>query len=173
MHKKKVLLLLLAGLAALGYASGYLRLDYQSSKAISDAAAEQCDCLWQCTEARKACIASGRPIEECNGDLGACVDSCEPKDSSKDQPNGDQPEGSSMDQPNGEQPGGSAIKLDECSEQCKDSYDSCLKSGRSEQECLDEGAACRCECDPNFAPVGYDNSCVDQCHEFFAPINLF
>lgn len=147
--KIAVAVLLLAGLGALGYASGFVKLDYQSSQALSNAAAEQCDCLWQCAQDRKTCIDSGRPIEECNGDLGACVDSCEPKDSSLEKPE-DEFKGSTIEQTSSK-------------DRCKDDYDACLANGGTQQECGDKAAACLCKEDPTFAPEGYNNTCVDQC----------
>ncbi|NQV90147.1 hypothetical protein HQ487_01935 [Candidatus Uhrbacteria bacterium] len=144
--KIAVATLLLAGLGALGYASGYVKLDYQSSQAVSDASAQQCDCLWQCTESRKACISSGRSIEDCNGDLGACVDSCEPVvvEGTKE---------------------ASLPPIDQCDLTCKDSYESCLKNGGSKEECLTSGAECMCSCNPTFAPPAFDNSCAESCRD--------
>lgn len=160
--KVAVATLMLAGLAALGYASGYVKLDYQSGKATADAAAKQCDCLFQCVEARKACTDAGRPIEECNGDLGACVDLCAPTNDSATQPTGDQPTG---DQPkgNGQQTTNGTKELNSCELTCKDSFEGCLAAGNTNDQCIGEATACMCECDPTFAPEGQSSQCVDQC----------
>lgn len=141
--KIAVATLLLAGLGALGYASGYVKLDYNSSQAVSNAAAAQCDCLSECVQTRKVCIDSGRPVDECNGDLGACVDSCEPP---KDEVKKD-----------------SRPPLNECGVECKNNFDSCIAKGGTQAECLENAASCMCVCDPTFAPKNIDNSCVDSC----------
>jgi hypothetical protein len=136
--------LLFAGLGALGYASGFVRLDYQSARGGDDAALEECNCLTDCAESRKDCLDAGNSVEQCDQGVGICIDECTPTREPIE------PEG------------------DECEDSCRDSYNQCILTGASEQTCVDRAAACMCDCDPTFAPPNLThgsatNSCVDQC----------
>ncbi|PJA45603.1 hypothetical protein CO174_02290 [Candidatus Uhrbacteria bacterium CG_4_9_14_3_um_filter_50_9] len=142
--KVVVAMLILGGLGALGYASGFVKLDYQSANAVADAAAEQCDCFSECAEEREQCLKDGNDGVFCDQNAGACLGECLPP---QEPPVNEPPKDSS----------------DQCTDQCKVSFDSCIASGESEEVCLDKGAACMCECDPLFAPMNIDNSCADSC----------
>ncbi len=136
--------LLFAGLGALGYASGFVRLDYQSARGGADAALEECNCLTDCAESRKDCLDSGRSVEQCDKGVGICIDECTPTREPVE------PEG------------------DACGDSCRDSYNQCILTGAPEQTCVDKAAACMCDCDPAFTPPSLThgsatNSCVDQC----------
>ena len=83
--KVAVAVLLLAGLGALGYASGYVKLDYQQTSAVADQAAQECDCLYDCAQERERCLDKGGTAEDCNAKIGACVEECLPKEEQEDE----------------------------------------------------------------------------------------
>ena len=133
--KVAVAVLLLAGLGALGYASGYVKLDYQQSSATADQAAEECDCLYECAMERIKCLEKGGTEEDCNAKIGVCVEECFLKED----------------------------PVEECKDECKVIFSECKMAGGTNEECAEKTTTCLCECDPWFEPVSIDNSCSDQC----------
>ena len=155
--------LFIAGLGALGYASGFVKLDYQSARGVSDAALEECDCLHNCADSRQECLDAGLPAEKCDYVVGVCIDECLPKDTCEDSC------GDSYKKC--KKSGGSEEECTSLATSCMCECDPYFAPPNVDNRCVDSCAITRAQCEESMAKdpklgldcVSLEAGCLREC----------